>query len=90
MKKILIPLFFVFALVGCMNEGTPQPISGNKANAIGFKVQFLFEVDSIRVYRFHDQGHYHYFTNKKGVNLNGYSKQIGEQRRTEYEEIENN
>lgn len=90
MKKTIISLFFAFALVGCMNEGTPQPISRNKANAGEFNVQLLFEVDSIRVYRFYDQGHYHYFTNKKGVSLNGYSKQVGKHRRTEYEEIENN
>ena len=90
MKKAIISLFLAFALVGCANEGTPRPISGNKTNAGEFQVQLLFEVDSIRVYRFWDQGHYHYFTNKKGVNLNGYSKQVGKQRITEYEEIENN
>ena len=81
---------FTIILVGCMNEGTPLSISENKTNAGEFQVQLLFEVDSIRVYRFYDQGYYHYFTNKKGVNLNGYSKQVGKHRITEYEEIENN
>ena len=83
-------IIFVPAIVACMNEGTPIPISENKTNAGEFQVQLLFEVDSIRVYRFYDQGHFHYFTNKKGVSLNGYSKQVGKHRRTEYEEIENN
>ena len=30
----------------------------------GFEVQFLFEKDGIKVYRFSDGGRFHYFTSK--------------------------
>ena len=30
----------------------------------GIHVEFLFEKDSVRVYRFHDGGYTHYFTTK--------------------------
>lgn len=30
----------------------------------GIHVEFLFEKDSIKVYRFHDGGHTHYFTTR--------------------------
>jgi hypothetical protein len=30
----------------------------------GFEVEYLFDKDGVKVYRFWDNGHYHYFTTK--------------------------
>lgn len=66
MKKIII-LFVsvIFMLVSCNgNKGTNVPIS-ESINKI--KVEKLFVVDGIIVYRFYDGCRVVYFTNKKGV-----------------------
>lgn len=36
------------------------------ANNATYKVEYLFEHDGCKVYRFHDMGHYVYFTNCQG------------------------
>lgn len=67
MKKIIL-LFVsvIFLLVSCNgnNKGTNVPTSDSINN---IKVDKLFVVDGITVYRFHDGGRVVYFTNKKGV-----------------------
>ena len=66
MKKIIL-LFVsvIFLLVSCNgNKGTNVPTS-DSINKI--KVEKLFVVDGIIVYRFYDNGRVVYFTNKKGV-----------------------
>ena len=66
MKKIIL-LFIsvIFLLVSCnVNKGTNVPKS-DSINKI--KVEKLFVVDAVTVYRFHDGGRVVYFTNKKGV-----------------------
>ena len=50
-------------LVGCKGKGTRVQISDSVDK---FKVEKLFVVDSITVYRFYDQGNAIYFTNRKG------------------------
>ena len=50
-------------LVGCKGNGTRVKISDSVDK---FKVEKLFVVDSITVYRFYDQGNAIYFTNRKG------------------------
>ena len=53
MKKIIIiGLFFV----SCKNDSISKDVLGN-----GFEVEFLFEKDGVKVYRFED-GNTHYFT----------------------------
>lgn len=66
MKKIIL-LFVsvIFLLVSCSgNKGVNVPKS-DSINEI--KVEKLFVVDGITVYRFYDGGRVVYFTNKKGV-----------------------
>ena len=66
MKKIIL-LFIsvIFLLVSCNgNKGINVPTS-DSINKI--KVEKLFVVDGITVYRFYDGGRVVYFTNKKGV-----------------------
>ena len=55
-------------LVGCKGKGTRVQISDFVDK---FKVEKLFVVDSITVYRFYDQGNAIYFTNRKG-RVNGW------------------
>ena len=66
MKKIILVFVSVaFLLVSCNdNKGINVPIS-DSINEI--KVEKLFVVDGITVYRFYDCGRAVYFTNKKGV-----------------------
>ena len=66
MKKIiLLFLSVILLLVSCNgNEG----ISVQTSESINkIKVEKLFVVDGITVYRFYDGGRVVYFTNKKGV-----------------------
>lgn len=66
MKKIIL-LFVsvIFLLVSCNdNKGINVPTS-DSINEI--KVEKLFVVDGITVYRFYDGGRVVYFTNNKGV-----------------------
>ena len=66
MKKILA-IWIVFITLGailfgaCINEPMSKERLG-KDN--GFEVEYLFEKDGIKVYRFFDNGNYHYFTTK--------------------------
>ena len=63
MKKI-IPLLCVFSLIGCFSE---KPISREPPkNNVTYKVEYLFEHDGCKVYRFRDNGNYVYFTSCKG------------------------
>lgn len=57
MKKILLVSLIAVLLSGCYNEPQSSTLEGN-----GFQVEFLFEKDSVRVYRFRDGGRTHYFT----------------------------
>lgn len=59
MKKILTIVLLSTLLIGCVNEPQSTSITGN-----GFKVEYLFEKDGIKVYRFYDGGKYHYFTTR--------------------------
>ena len=66
MKKIILLFVSVtFLLVSCnWNKGISVPTS-DSINKI--KVEKLFVVDGVTVYRFHDGVRVVYFTNKKGV-----------------------
>ena len=66
MKKIIVLLVaIIFLCVSCNeNKGIDVP-TAESINEI--KVEKLFVVDGITVYRFYDGGRAVYFTNKKGV-----------------------
>lgn len=63
MKKVIMIIAVADILVGCEGKGTRVQISDSIDK---FKVEKLFVVDSITVYRFYDQGNAIYFTNRKG------------------------
>ena len=64
MKKIILFVSVIFLLVSCNeNKGINVPTS-DSINEI--KVEKLFVVDGITVYRFYDGSRAVYFTNKKG------------------------
>jgi hypothetical protein len=61
MRKIIIILAICASLTSCMQYKEPQSTE-TKGN--GFQVEFLFQQDSVKVYRFVDGGRVHYFTSK--------------------------
>ena len=66
MKKILA-IWIVFITLGAILFGacTNEPMSKEQLGKNdGFEVEYLFEKDGIKVYRFWDSGHYHYFTSE--------------------------
>jgi hypothetical protein len=66
MKKTLA-IYIAFIMVGAMIFGacTNEPISKERIGKDdGFEVEYLFDKDGVKVYRFWDSGHYHYFTTK--------------------------
>lgn len=75
MKKIL--LLLSITLVGCYND--PQSIE-HTGKDDKFQIEYLFEKDGIKMYRFIDGSHYHYFT------TNGETTTIQQSGKTNYEE----
>jgi len=61
MKKLLLAatLIAAFTITGCISDPQSTKVEGN-----GIKVDFLFEHNGIKVYRFIDGGHLHYFTDR--------------------------
>lgn len=59
MKKILFTIFTVITLSSCVKDAQHTEPKSN-----GFEVEFLFEHNGVKMYRFYDGGHYHYFTSK--------------------------
>ena len=55
MKKIIVILVLIL-FVSCKKDSISKDVLGN-----GFEVEFLFEKDGVKVYRFED-GDTHYFT----------------------------
>jgi hypothetical protein len=52
-------ILFSIMISGCYNE--PQSVE-RTGKDFKFEVEFLFEKDGIKMYRFYDGGHSHYFT----------------------------
>lgn len=65
-------LLMAFLMVGC----TKGAISTDKTNNDEFKVDFLFEKDACKIYRFRDNGRDHYFTSC-GETVSGYTSNCG-------------
>ena len=66
MKKILA-IWIAFITLGAILFGacTNEPMSSERLGKDdGFAVEYLFEKDGVKMYRFLDNGHYHYFTTK--------------------------
>lgn len=66
MKKIFLVVALSCAVLsGCVKKGTCTPVSGSTSGS-NFNLEFLFEADGVKVYRFQDGQRYVYFTNTKG------------------------
>jgi hypothetical protein len=66
MKKTLV-IYIVLIGLGAMIFGacSNEPMSKEQLGKDdGFEVEYLFEKDGVKVYRFWDVGRYHYFTTK--------------------------
>lgn len=66
MKKTLA-IYIVFIMMGAILFGACQnePMSTERLGKDdGFQVEYLFEKDGVKVYRFFDGGHDHYFTTR--------------------------
>jgi hypothetical protein len=66
MKKTIVTCIVTITLGAilfgaCTNEPMSKEQLGKND---GFEVEYLFEKDGVKVYRFWDSGHYHYFTSK--------------------------
>lgn len=58
MKKLVLVLLIGLLIVSCGNEPVSKSLEGND-----IEVEFMFEKDGVKVYRFYD-GRYHYFTTR--------------------------
>ena len=66
MKKTLA-IYIVLIGLGAMLFGacSNEPMSSERLGKDdGFAVEYLFEKDGVKVYRFYDNGYAHYFTTK--------------------------
>lgn len=59
MKKLLLILILGLTITGCKHD----PLSSSKVG-LDIKVDLLFEKDGIKMFRFSDNGRYHYYTNR--------------------------
>ena len=65
--KIILPIAFAISLSSCYMQ---KPLSSvPPANNGTYNVEYLFEHDGCKVYRFADRGNYIYFTNCKGETI---------------------
>lgn len=68
MKRSIFALTLVFcAAIIATSCGTGKPLlSTTSDNNDSYKIQYLFEHDGCKVYRFYDRGNHVYFTNCTG------------------------
>ena len=82
MKKTLA-IYIAFIMVGAIIFGacSNDPMSKERLGKDdGFEVEYLFEKDGVKMYRFRDVGRYHYFTTK------GETISVKTEGKTEYRE----
>ena len=74
MKKLLF-VFVTLLFVSCRKEGTYVPSENAKAD---FDIEFLFECDGVKMYRFYDGGRLRYFTTGNGKMIDStYTRRSG-------------
>lgn len=77
MKKLTILTSLLIAVVaiagGCAND----PIERTQTNNAQIPVDFLFEKDGCKVYRFNDAGRYIYYTSCKGNTTEKHTRSNG-------------
>ncbi|GET35009.1 DUF4884 domain-containing protein [Prolixibacter bellariivorans] len=67
MKKIIKAFALAFIAINLLSCATGIPLSNTRSeNNKTYRVQYLFQHDGCKVYRFYDEGHYVYFTNCSG------------------------
>jgi hypothetical protein len=67
MKKYLLPFL---AILSCSCYPSREPIFTEETqNNADYTVDYLFEHDGCKVYRFYDKGEYIYFTNCNGETI---------------------
>ena len=82
--KIILPSIFAIALLsGCRGDGDRVQTSQSSDN---YRVELLFEVDGVKVYRFRDGLRDVYFTNTNGKC--GYTTTQTNGKATTYHDIE--
>jgi len=59
MKNLFLIGIVSLVLSSCYKDPQNMTTEGN-----GFEVEFLFEKDEVKVYRFRDGGKFHYFTSR--------------------------
>lgn len=62
MKRLLFVLVALIC-ISCKKEGTYVPSENAKAD---FNIEFLFECDGVKIYRFRDGGEVRYFVTGNG------------------------
>ena len=62
MRKLLL-VFLTLLFVSCAKKGTYVPSENAKAD---FNIEFLFECDGVKIYRFYDKGRARYFATGNG------------------------
>jgi hypothetical protein len=80
MKNIAIVILLAITLTGCVKEAKQSVQNGN------FTVEFLFEQNGCKMYRFKDGGRYVYWSDCQGKAQSDYSTQSGKTRVTHNQE----
>ena len=74
MSNKFLFLFFALLLLSSCKKDAQEVFSTTNSE---IRVDFLFEVDGIKVYRFYDNGHLIYFTNRTGETEYSYTTSNG-------------
>lgn len=65
--KNFLPISLLFITSGCVTMDPTIPVQTKEPeNNKTYQVDYLFEHEGCKVYRFYDKGNYVYFTNCKG------------------------
>lgn len=61
--KVIIAILLSVVFVGCTKPGYSVIPNDSRAD---FEIEYLFECDGVKMYRFYDNGSYRYFTTGNG------------------------
>lgn len=82
MKKLLL-VFLALICVSCAKEGTYVPSQNAKDD---FKIEYLFEQDGVKIYRFRDNGRTIYFATGNGRMTDSTSTSTGRKSATTFDD----